>query len=162
MARVRVEGVREVTAAATALKAVDRTVKNQTARNLRSALPGIWTQDAIIGQTRTRMDRAVFNGVRVGASSSRITLQAGTSPLIRDDIASALEFGDPAKGYTTYTERRRGQSVHVRRRTQNQLPGPVRKGRVVHPALSAAMPRLVSLYVQTVVRTIYEAWEGKR
>lgn len=161
MARVRVEGIREVTAAATALRAVDRKVKNQTAANLRRTVPGIWTQDTITRQTRTRMDRAVFNGVRIGASSSRITLQAGTSPLIRDDISSAVEFGDPAKGYTTYLERRNGKSVRVRRRTQNQLPPPIRKGRVVHPALRSVMPRLISLYVQTVVRTIHEAWEGK-
>lgn len=161
MARVRVEGIREVTAAATALKAVDRSVKNQTARNLRSTVPKIWTQDSITRQTRTRMDRAVFNGVKVSASSSRITLQAGTSPLIPADITSAVEFGDPNKGYTTYTERRRGKSVRVRRRTQQQLPGPIRAGRVAHPALRVAMPRLLSLYVQTVVRTIHEAWEGK-
>ncbi len=161
MARVRVEGVREVTAAATALKAVDRTVKNQTARNLRDVVPRIWTQDTITGQTRTRLDRAVFRGVRIGATSTRITLQAGTSPMIPADISSAVEFGDPNKTFETYTERRRGQSVRVRRRTQNQLPGPIRKGRVVHPAFRSVMPRIVALYVQTVVRTIHEAWEGK-
>lgn len=161
MARVRVEGVREVTAAATALKAVDRKVKNQTAANLRRLVPSIWSQDTITGQTRTRMDRAGFNGVRVGAASSRITLQAGTSPMIPADISAALEFGDPNKTFETYTERRNGKSVRVRRRTQNQLPGPIRKGRVVHVAFRNVMPRIITLYVQTVVRTIHEAWEGK-
>lgn len=161
MARVRIQGIREVTAAATALKAVDRKVKNQTAQNLRSTVPNIWTQATITGQTRTRMDRAVFNGVKVTASSSRITLEAGTAPMIPADIASAVEFGDPNKTFTTYTERRNGKPVRVRRRTQNQLPSPIRAGRIAHPALRKVMPRLLSLYVQTVVRTIHEAWEGK-
>jgi hypothetical protein len=158
MARVQVRGIKEATAAAAALKAVDRQTRTQTGRALRSAVPSIWTEQLIQGMTRTRMDRAAFAGVRVRATGSgKITLEAGTRPRIPADITHAYEFGDPRKTYETY--RRKGRQV--RRRTQQQLPGPIRKGRVAYPALAKVMPRIVSLYVQTVVRTIHESWGGK-
>lgn len=157
MAKVKIEGIREVTVAATALKAVDRVTKNQVGRALRSAGPDIWNQSVVSRFTRTRMDSAVFRGTRVRASSTSIQLEAGTNPSIAADIAAAVEFGDPAKTYTTY--KRQGHTV--RRRTQEQLPGPIRKGRVVHPAFKVSIPRIASLYLATVVKTIHDAWEGK-
>ena len=158
MARVQVRGVKEATAAAVALKAVDRQTRTQTGRALRSAVPSIWTEQLVQGATRTRTDRAAFAGVRVRATGSgRITLEAGTRPRTEGDITHAVEFGDPRKTYNTYS--RKGH--RVRRRTQEQLPGPIRKGRVAYPSLAKVMPRIVSLYVQTVVRTIHESWGGK-
>lgn len=146
-----------MTAAATAIKAVDRTTKTQVARALRGVGPEIWNGTAVSRLTRTAMDRAVFNGTRFKASSSSLTLEAATAPTIPVD-PRAVEFGDPSKTFTTY--KRQGHSVT--RRTQEQLPGPIRKGRVVHPAFKAAIPRVMSLYVQTVVRSIQEALEGKK
>jgi hypothetical protein len=153
--RVKVEGIREVTAAATALKAVDREVRTQVNRNLRSAAGDIWNQSEVDRLTRTRMDKAVFRGTSVRARANGVSLLAATRPGIPGLDPAAVEFGDPNKTYETYS--RKGGKV--RRRTQQQLPGPVRKGRVVHQGFKRAIPRVVSLYVQTVVRTIYDAWE---
>lgn len=157
MAKVTLKGIREVTAAATAMKAVDRDVRTQVNRNIRGAMGDIWSQSVVDRFTRTRVDRAVFQGTGVRVSNSRVSLLAATRPRITADISRATEFGDPSKTYETYSR----QGHQVRRRTQNQLPGPNRRGRVVHPAFKLSIPRVASLYVQTVVRTIYDAWEGK-
>ncbi len=164
VSRVVVTGVREAEAAALALRTVDRDVKTQTTRALRAALPDIWSPANVARHARTRADRAVFNGTSVAASATRITLGAGAAPTIAPgvDLARAYEFGDPRKTVETYQRRsRKGGSHRVRRHTQNQLPPPVRRGRVVHPAAAEAVPRVVSLYVQTVIRTIYDALGGR-
>lgn len=55
---------------------------------------------------------------------------------------------------------RRGGGVHkVTRHTQRQLPAATRKGRVVYPAFAEFAPRALSLWAQTTVRLVHEAFE---
>jgi len=139
------------------MRAVDADTRKRVAAELRNAGPDIWNQSVVDGFSRTRMDRAVFRGTGVRARANGISLLAATRPTIPGLDPAAVEFGDPDKTFETYTR----SGSRVRRRTQEQLPGPVRKGRVVHRGFKQAIPRVVSLYVQTVVKTIYEAWEGR-
>jgi hypothetical protein len=164
MARVRVGGVPQLEAAAAALRLVDTAVKRETTRALRATLPRVWSPGEVLDGARSPMERAALAGTRVQASATRLRLVAGSSPTIAKgtDVPQAVEFGDPNKTFTTYQRKSRvGRSHQVRRRTQEQLPAPVRRGRIVHPALARVMPRLMSLYTQTIVRTIYEAMERR-
>jgi hypothetical protein len=55
-----------------------------------------------------------------------------------------------------------GRAYTVRnRRTQRQYQPRDRRGRVVMPAAAKVIPRLASLWVQTTVRTFYEAIEKR-
>ena len=56
---------------------------------------------------------------------------------------------------------RGGKNADVTRRTMRGMPAPRRQGRVVYPAWADTGPRLVSLWVQTIVRTIHNAVEGR-
>jgi hypothetical protein len=164
VARVTVDGTREVRAAAVALGAVDRTVKAQTTRALTAALSSVWSEPAVLARARTPMDRAALAGVRAKATATSVRLTAGTTPTIAKgtNIQQAIEFGDPSKTFETYTRKsRRGGTHQVRRRTQQQLPAPIRRGRVIHPAVAEAIPRLLSLFTQTVIRSVHEAFEGR-
>src|SRR5690606_41235935 len=93
--RVKITGIKEVTAAATALKAVDREVRTQVNRNLRSAAGGIWNQSEVDRLTRTRMDKAVFRGTSVRARAVGGSLLSASRPCLPGRAHAAGVFRAP-------------------------------------------------------------------
>lgn len=85
---------------------------------------------------------------RAVVSNQQVTLTSGSSAKKLSgggrprDLARGVEFGTVAK-------HRRFKSYQ-------------RAGYVVYPAAAKVIPRIASLMTQTVVRTLHEAWEGKR
>lgn len=69
------------------------------------------------------------------------------------------DFGARREEFTEYTGRRKGRSFPVRRRTQRQFWHFVKSGRVVWPTASDLIPRILSLWAQTTIRTIHESIE---
>jgi hypothetical protein len=99
-------------------------------------------------------DRAVnLQAARVGKP-----LPGGLNPRTN---WQALEFGgDPGKARKVDTRSRKGTGYTVTRRTQVQLRPRKRSGYVVYPAVASAVPRIMSLWLQTVARAGHEALKG--
>lgn len=150
-----------------ALKAVDKPVRSEISKETRTTMNPVW-RDAVARHASTRMDAAVFgkgariaagNPARAVAASSRRALSGGFTP---DRDGRALEFGADQGKETTYTRKGKGGKSHsVTRHTRRGLPARNRKGRVVYPAFAEVGPRMVSMWVQIVVRNIHEALEER-
>ena len=74
----------------------------------------------------------------------------------------STEFGADQTAISSYTARwKKGTSYKVtNRHTRRQFRPRNLKGYVVYPAAARIIPRMASLFVQTAVRTFYEAIEG--
>lgn len=149
-----------------ALKAVDKPVRSEISKETRGTMNPVW-RDAVARRAGTRMDAAVFgkgariaagNPARAVAASSRRALSGGFTP---DRDGRALEFGVDRGKESTYTRKSKGGTHTVTRHTRRGLPARQRKGRVVYPAFAEVGPRMVSMWVQIVVRNIYEATEKR-
>lgn len=92
-----------------------------------------------------------------GASTRR--MKGGATPA---DLARAEEFGANRNRRTAYRRRsRNGKPTDVFRHTTHQLMPLRRNGWAVYPAAADFIPRIASLWVQTAMRAIYDAFEGK-
>ena len=150
------------------LKLVERETRNRINRETRASLKPIWTTelDKQLAGTRTFTSR-LLAGRRVAAGNPPV-LYAATSRrgvgkskrLNPNDDSYLAEFGGYSTRYSRYQRRSpNGGSHTVERRTMLGLPPRINRGRVVYPAAAETAPRLASLWVQTFVRSIYEAVE---
>lgn len=162
-----VEALAELKAITLALKVLPNDVKKDINKQTREALNPMWKTGVSANAGMSGIDHAVFgkgsrvkagNPTKLIAGSSRKALSGG---LIPNKEAAAFEFGSPQRHrYTTYKRRSPKGNVHsVTRRTMRQLPPPSRKGRIVYHTWGEIDQRVVSLYVQTVMRRVYEAFE---
>lgn len=156
--------VRELRAVALGLRLVDKDTKKAINASVRSVLNPIWIQ-AIQARLVTKLDRLTFgSGARIAAGNPSRAM-AGTSRrpvgdgMVPVEIARAVEFGAPTRvGHVSSYSL---EGVPVERHTKRGLPKAVKQGRIVYPAWAELGPRLVSLWVQIIVRTIHEKLEGK-
>jgi len=157
--------VRELKAVALGLKLVDRETKKAISASIRDTLNPIWKGE-IEARLVTDTDRLVFgkgariapgNPARAMAGTSRRPV--GSGGLVPVEVARAYEFGAPSRVRHETTYDREGHEVT--RHTKRQLPQAVKAGRVVYQAWAALGPRLVSLWVQIIVRTIHEKLEAR-
>lgn len=162
---------RELQAAVLALKAADRTLRTDINRATVQVGNQIW-KPLVAAHATTHMDtRMLAVGARVKAGNPPAAMAAnsrrpvGSSRrLVPADRWQAWEFGAVHGVPTTYQRRnrKRGGTHTVTRDTKAQLPRRAPKGRVVYPAFAEAAPRMVSLWVQLIVRKYAEAAEGRR
>jgi hypothetical protein len=164
-----VKALAEFRGAALALKAAPREIRNDINRTVR-AEGNAWWKEAIAARASSKMDRLVLvkgariqpgNPARAVAASSRRPLADG---LVPDTDARAWEFGTTEPQHQdTYTRKapRTGQRHQVTRHVKRQLPRATNRGRVVYPAWSDVAPRLVAMWVQIIVRKIYESIDRK-
>jgi len=158
-------GSRELRAAGLALKLVERDVRNSINRSMRSTMNPVW-RGAVAERARTRLDQRVLNtGVRVAPGNPPALIAAGSTRALPGGLVPAatyyaVEFGADHDTVTTYQRTSpKGTRHTVTRHTSHQLPERRRQGRVVWPAAAELAPRLAALYVQTIVRGVYEAIE---
>lgn len=146
---------------ALALRETPREVKTQISRHTKAEARPIWQ-----GETRERgvtrlQQRALVSSADVSVTARNVTLMAGGKGKLRSgtpvaSVARAAEFGmNPTKKITSRSKNGKAYT----RRAGNAFGTNRRTGNVVHPAASGAVPRLVSLWVQTAYRTIHEAIE---
>lgn len=156
-------------AASLALRLVDRDVRNDINRTTRAELNPLWRSIVDLNATSDLDRRVLAKGTRVKAGNP-VVLTAATSRkalsggLIPNVSGARYEFGVGAKDkYRTYDRRNRTApgSHKVTRRTLRQFPARTPKGRVIYPSFAEIAPRITSLWVQIVVRRIYEAHEKK-
>lgn len=157
-----------------ALKAIDKPIRSQIAKDTRDTMNPAWREAVATHANGSRMDNvalgkgarvAAGNPARLVAASSRRALRKGTNGFVPNVMGRTLEFpGNVPKGKRSeYVRKYKGGEAHkVKRRTLTGYPSAKPGGRVVYPAVAEVMPRFVSLWVQIIVRNIYEATEGKK
>jgi hypothetical protein len=143
------------------LRGVDGEIRKQIGVHTKAKALPIW-EDTVKANVVDRMQtRVLGDSARVGVTATNVFLRSGGVGTLSSGtpvsvIAKAVEFGaDPnakvasrTKGGKSYTRRRGGQ-----------FKRPRAQGYVVHPAARESIPRIASLWVQTAVRTIHEAFE---
>jgi hypothetical protein len=152
------------------LKGVDRELAKQTRAAIKTVTDAEW-REAVRGNVATRLEtRVLADTARVAVSDQNVTLRAGAigKPLSGgarpSEIVHSAEFGADQAATASYTANSsKGRAFAVKNRhSRRQFRPRNLKGYVVYPAASRIIPRIAALYVQTAVRTIYEALEGKR
>lgn len=167
--RINVFNSRELQGVILALGSMERELAKQIRAATRSMIAPEW-QKAVAAEASTRLERRVLvDTARVTVSNQNVTLKSagvgralagGAKPV---QLVAAAEFGANrahTKSYASSSPRGRRFTVH-NRHTQRQLQPRKRTGRVVYPAAAKVIPRLASLWVQTTVRTFYEAIERR-
>lgn len=144
-----------------AVRGLDREVAAQNRKHTKAVAAPVW-QEAVRGNVTDRLQtRVLSDTATVAVSDSNVILRSGgtgkmSSGLAKSVLVSGTEFGaDQNKTITSSTKG--GKSYTRRRGAQFKLPR--RGGYVVYPAAGDMIPRLASLWVQTTIRTIHEAFE---
>jgi hypothetical protein len=111
----------------------------------------------VIASTTTA--KASDQNIRVESAAQGRTLSGGLQP---SRYYGPVEFGAGQKKSTYWRRNRGGGGRHpVTRNTHAQFRGPRRKGYVFYPAAEEMIPRLASLWVQTVVKMTGDMFRGK-
>lgn len=162
--RIDVRGSAELRDIALAIQQSDRDVRRVIRQYAKSEMTAPWLT-AINKRASTIPERRVISStatVSVSDQNVRITsaakgrrLSGGLNPKTE---YGAIEFGGDRGKKSTYT--RKGH--RVTRRTQMQLRPRNRKGYVFYPAAKEMIPRLASLWVQSVVKLYGDLFDGKR
>jgi len=163
---------RVLKAAVLAFKAADRDLRADINRATREKMNPVWrdvVQSRAAGQGGLT-SRMLGAGAKIAAGNPPVAKAAQSTRkvgrgLVPADDYGPWEFGVPNREkFTRYTRRNRvaGGSHKVRRRTMRGLPSKASGGRVVYPAWSEVAPRMVSLWVQLIVKTYHDAAEGRR
>lgn len=105
-------------------------------------------------------DKVLVRTARVQVRDTNVVLRSGAVGKLKT-LTAPVEFGVSRDWVTTYQGRRGSKRFPVTRHTVRQLPTRRPKGRVVYPTAANLIPRFASLWVQTIIRTFYEALERK-
>lgn len=165
--------LRELHAAVLALKAADRDLRRDIAKATRDTMNPVW-RSLVQGNAAgadAMTSRMLGTGVRIAAGNPPVAKAAQSTrkvgrggTLTPSEDYGPWEFGAPNRNaFSTYTRRSpKGRTHQVKRRTMRQLPRRHQEGRVVYPAFAEIAPRMVSLWVQLIVKKYHDAAEGKR
>lgn len=174
MLSIDVHSSRQLRAVVLAVRGASTEVRRQYRQNLKAMTDAAWREElagyvgsrlesrVVLETARTRVsDQNVRLSVAtVGRALSKRTAGAGAAKPV--DLVRAVEFGGSQR-YSRYKrESSRGRLHDVKRRTLTGYGEHNRKGNIVYPSLAAVVPRVASLMVQTCVRTLADAFEGKR
>ena len=166
--RIDVRKSREFQAAIIAVRQLDKTLRKMVRQHTKAIVEPAWSQ-ALTRRASTSLERRVIVSTAVVAASDRnVTVRAASKgrPLSgglnpKADYP-AVEFG-ASQGTTTYRRRSpRGTTHTVTRHATRQLRARNANGYVFYPAAAEMVPRVAALFVQTVVKTIANAIEGKQ
>jgi len=147
------------------LKGLPSEVRSQVNKSTKLLTTSEWQQE-MAGNAHTRLESLVLvNTGRVRATGRNLTLVSGASAkklaggaTVRD-LVRATEFG-AGPGKSTYRSvSKRGKAYTVTRNTRAQFRPHTSNGYVVYQAARTFIPRAASLWVQTTMRTTYEAFE---
>lgn len=163
---ISVNDSRELQAAVLAMKAADRELRNDINRATVRVMGPVWKQVVGANATRHADMQMIAVGARVKGGNPPVAMAANSSRMVGRqrprDAWAGYEFGANRNAYSKYTRKSPKGTVHqVERRTMRHLPSRTRRGRVAHPAFADIAPRLVSLWVQLIVKKYSDAAEGK-
>jgi hypothetical protein len=164
---IDVQGSRELQAVILSLKGMDATLRKRIYAEQRGKIVPEWTE-ALASRANTSLEsRVMLTGARVKLSPERVTLVAANSNkklsggATVSQLAKAVEFGGKSRVQTIARRKKNGGTATYKRRVNTQFKGPRRQGYVAYNVAAEMAPRFASLYVQTAVKTMYDAFEGK-
>lgn len=147
------------------LQVVDRETRKNIRRFTKADATPIWKGE-VSPRATTRLEQRVLSATaKVSVSDQNVTLQSartgralsgGARP---SEVAAGVEFGALDKRNTYMTTSRKGRRYAVTRHTSRQFGSRNTNGKVVYPASRASIPRLASLWVQTAMRTLGDAFD---
>lgn len=166
--RITVFGSRELQAVILALKTLDRDTKKEIRKHTKTMASIEWPK-ALAENASTKLEHAVLVRTgRVAVSDQNVQLQSArigralTGGLLPKRDAAAVEFGADSQVVPYTAVSSKGKQYTVRRDTRAQLRPRKREGYVVYQAAAGIIPRIASLWIQTVSRTIFDKLEGGR
>lgn len=141
----------------TALIQVLATIPNEVNKEIRARTKGVVVPEWKKGLAERAPGERIFHDRLVSPSTAYVSdrnvkLIGGAN----GKFPRETEFGAYREDFAEYTGRRKGKSFPVLRRTQRQFWHFVKKGRVVWPTAADLIPRIMSLWAQTTIRTIHE------
>lgn len=151
-----------------AMKRLGKDLKKDINKATREEMNPVWRDE--IARRSSGVGAAVLSkGAGIGAGNppkakaATSTRGLGQSKRLKpSEHWAGFEFGADRNAYSKYTRRSKNGGTHtVERRTMRHLPRRKKTGTVLFPALKATAPRMVSLWVQIVMRKTHEAFEGK-
>lgn len=103
--------------------------------------------------------RVLVSSARVGVTARNVFLRSAGTGKLSDGtpvskLATATEFGRPS---AAPIKSRSKLGTPYTRRTGDTFGPRNRKGNVVYPAARASIRRMASLWIQTAIRSLYEA-----
>jgi hypothetical protein len=129
------------------MQSADREIQSAIRQSTRAIAAPVWREELNARPASEQQSRMLVQTARVQASSNTITLtSAGSKRKALSGGATPFRLG---KAYEFGSKRGRG------------MPGTKRGGYVVYPALADVAPRVISMWAQTVMRTVHDALEGK-
>lgn len=147
------------------MKAADRTLRSDINKATRAIFNPVW-RAAVAEGAQSRMDsRVLVQGARISAGNPPVAVAATSRRRLRGGLVPAqswhaVEFGADRRVKRTYERiSPSGRPHEVTRRTRAQLPARTKGGRVVYAAFARVAPRVVSMWVQLIVRKYSEAAE---
>jgi len=151
----------ELQAVSQAIRGLDREVAAQLRKHTKAIVEPVW-QEAVRGRVDNRLQtRVLSDTARAGVSDQNVMLRSASAGRVSSGapasmLSTAVEFGaSPDKIITT---RSRNGKVY-KRRMGRVFNLPRRNGYVVFPAAREVIPRIASLWVSTVIRTVHEKFE---
>lgn len=159
--RVSVLVSKELQTLLSATRELDKDVNAQIRKQTRIVVEPVWKEAVRANVTNRFQTRVLGDTARVAVSDSNVMLRsAGVGKLANGTaipgIAAAAEFGANRDSTRTVVSKL-GKSYT--RHTKRQLKMPRRGGYVVFPAAREVIPRIVSLWISTAVRTMHETFE---
>lgn len=167
--RIDVRDSTEIRATILAMRTVDRTIQKMVRQQIKTTATPEWKK-GLAERADTRLQhRVLVDTAVVTPSNQNLRIQSATKgrPLSGGFEPKydwhAAEFGVDRNRQITYTRRKVGGKVHkVTRRIGPGLPARKASGHVFYPTAADMTHRFARLVVQTTVRTIGTALEGKQ
>ena len=148
-------------AALLALKTVGKETKAQVRKYTRPMVQQEWKK-GLEAKSSSKLDQKVLvKSASVTVRDTNVVLKSGAKGKLKE-LTKPVEFGSDRDSWREYQGRSpKGKSYKVKRHTRRQLAWHRREGRLVYPTANDLIPRIASLWVQTVIKTFYEALERK-
>lgn len=167
--RISVFASKELQAILLTTRELPKEVASRVNKQTKLAADPIWKAE--VGQhVHTRLEARVLGSTAVTAvGRNNVTLRAGHKGKALSggyrpaQLAHHVEFGADqnfTRSYEATSRKGRHYTVH-NRHTRRQFRPRNLKGYVVYPAAAGSIPRLASLWFQTVVRATHEAFESR-
>jgi hypothetical protein len=158
---------RELAAVLLALKQMDKTVVRVINQQTRAVVIPEWKK-GLDSRSLTIPEKRILAATgKALVSGTQIKLRAGVggkglSGGLNSEDNRAIEFGANREAINTYTTRsRKGKGYKITRHTQRQLRWKRKQGPVYRTAVDL-IPRVASLWTQTLVRVVFETFESRK
>jgi hypothetical protein len=164
---ISIQGSDELKAVVLALKGMDGTLRKRIYAETRSKIVPEWTEALATRANTSLENKVLLTGARVQLAPERVTLIAGrgnkklSGGATISQLTAAVEFGAERRTQSIAARSRKGTAYNYKRRVNTQFKGRRRQGYVAYYVAAEMAPRFASLWVQTSVKTMYDAFEGK-